>query len=109
VTFALAVTKRFPWRELPLYWVSQVVGAIAGALAIWASFGDRAFDLGAGFGVVDFNHDVTSWGSAMFIEGLGTAILLFTVLGIVDSRSPRRGPASSSAWPLSPSSSPWVR
>jgi len=88
VTFALAVTKRFPWRELPLYWVSQVVGAVAGALAIWASFGDRAFDLGAGFGVVDFNHDVTSWGSAMFVEGLGTAILLFTVLGIVDSRSP---------------------
>jgi glycerol uptake facilitator protein len=88
VTFALAATKRFPWREVPLYWGSQVAGAIAGALAIWASFGDRAFDLGAGFGVVDFNHDVTSWGSAMFIEGLGTAILMFTVLGIVDSRSP---------------------
>jgi glycerol uptake facilitator protein len=88
VTFALAATKRFPWREVPLYWASQVVGGIAGALAIWASFGGRVFDLGAGFGVVDFNHDVTAWGSAMFIEALGTAILMFTVLGIVDSRSP---------------------
>jgi glycerol uptake facilitator protein len=88
VTFALAATKRFPWREVPLYWSSQVVGAIVGALAIWASFGGRAFDLGAGFGVVDFNRDVTAWGSAMFIEALGTAILVFTVLGIVDSRSP---------------------
>src|SRR5688500_782129 len=64
VTFALAATKRFPWRELPQYWGAQVAGAIAGALAIWASFGGRAFDLGAGFGVVDFNNDVTSWGSA---------------------------------------------
>ena len=70
VTFALAATKRFPWRELPQYWAAQVAGAIAGALSIWASFGGRAFDLGAGFGVVDFNNDVTAWGSAMFIEAL---------------------------------------
>ena len=28
------------------------------------------------------------WGSAMFIEALGTGILLFTILGIVDTRSP---------------------
>ncbi|MDX6490733.1 MAG: glycerol uptake facilitator protein [Gaiellaceae bacterium] len=88
VTFALALTKRFPWRELPTYWAAQVAGAIAGAFAIWASFGSRATDLGYGFGVVNFDHSVTSWGSAMFIEALGTAILMFTVLGIVDTRSP---------------------
>ena len=88
VTFALAATKRFPWREVPAYWSAQVVGAILGALAIWASFGSRVFDFGAGFGVVDFNHDVTSWGSAMFVEALATGILMITVLGIVDSRSP---------------------
>jgi glycerol uptake facilitator len=88
VTFALAVTKRFPWREVPLYWGSQVLGGILGALAIWASFGNRALDLGYGFGVVHFDHSVTSWGSAMFIEALGTGILMFTILGIVDTRSP---------------------
>ena len=26
VTFALAVTKRFPWREVPSYWAAQVAG-----------------------------------------------------------------------------------
>src|SRR6201987_3267064 len=88
VTFALAVTKRFPWREVPPYWAAQVAGGVAGALAIWASFGARATHLGYGFGVVNFNHSTTSWGSAMFIEALGTGILLFTVLGIVDKRSP---------------------
>jgi glycerol uptake facilitator protein len=88
VTFALAVTKRFPWRELPLYWGSQVLGGVAGAFAIWATFADRARDLGYGFGVVNFDHSTVSWGSAMFAEAIGTAILMVTVLGIVDSRSP---------------------
>ena len=88
VTFGLAVTKRFPWRQVPLYWGAQVAGGIAGAFAMWASFGTRAVDLGYGFGVVHFNHATTTWGSAMFIEALGTAILLFTILGIVDTRSP---------------------
>jgi glycerol uptake facilitator protein len=37
---------------------------------------------------VHFDHAATAWGSAMFIEALGTAILLFTILGIVDTRSP---------------------
>src|SRR4029077_10655400 len=36
VTFALAVTKRVPWGEVPLYWGSQLAGGIAGALAMWA-------------------------------------------------------------------------
>src|SRR5207302_9571066 len=42
VTFALAATKRFPWRELPVYWVAQVVGAVIGAFAIWGVFGQNA-------------------------------------------------------------------
>src|SRR5712691_10558340 len=44
VTFALAATKRFPWRDVPMYWASQVLGATAGAFAIWATFADRGRD-----------------------------------------------------------------
>jgi glycerol uptake facilitator protein len=88
VTFALAATKRFPWSEVPLYWGAQLAGGVVGAFAMWASFGTRAVDLGYGFGVVHFNGSTTAWGSAMLIEGIGTAILLFTILGIVDTRSP---------------------
>lgn len=86
VTFALAITKRFPWREVPLYWGAQVVGAIVGALGIWAAFGGAGIDLG--LGQVSFNEDTTSWASAMFAEGLGTFILMAAILGIVDARSP---------------------
>ena len=55
---------------------------------MWACFGTRAVDLGYGFGVVHFNGATTTWASAMLIEAIGTAILLFTIMGIVDSRSP---------------------
>jgi glycerol uptake facilitator protein len=88
VTFALAVTKRFPWREVPLYWGSQLLGATLGGFAIWATFAGRGTALGYGFGLTNFDHATVSWGSAMFAEAIGTAILMFTVLGIVDSRSP---------------------
>jgi glycerol uptake facilitator protein len=86
VTFALAVTKRFPWREVPAYWASQVVGASIGALGIWAVFAHSGIDLG--MGQTSFNESSTAWGQAIFAEGIGTFILMFAILGIVDSRSP---------------------
>jgi glycerol uptake facilitator protein len=85
VTFALAASRRFPWKELPVYWLAQVIGAIAGALAIWAAFGHQAVVLGLGqtaFG------DSTSYLAAAFSELVGTGLLLFAILGIVDSKSP---------------------
>src|SRR3954454_19614209 len=70
VTFALAATKRFPWREAPAYWGAQIVGAVIGAFAIWAVFAHNAIDLG--MGQTSFNHATTTWGQAVFSEGIGT-------------------------------------
>jgi glycerol uptake facilitator len=86
VTFALAVTKRFPWKEVPAYWGAQFVGAVLGALGIWAAFAHTGIDLG--MGQTSFNEASTAWGQAIFAEGIGTFILMFAILGIVDSRSP---------------------
>jgi glycerol uptake facilitator protein len=86
VTFALALTKRFPWRELPLYWAAQVLGAVLGALLIWGVFAGQAIDLG--MGQTSFNQDTVTWASAILAEGIGTFMLMFTILGIVDGRSP---------------------
>src|SRR6187455_1596541 len=86
VTFALAATKRFAWREVPAYWSAQVVGAVLGGLGIWALFGHTAIDLG--MGQTSFNEEATTWASAIFAEGIGTFILMYAILGIVDSRSP---------------------
>src|SRR3954465_12666313 len=37
VTFGLAATKRFPWREVPAYWAGPVIGAVLGQIgrAAW--------------------------------------------------------------------------
>jgi glycerol uptake facilitator protein len=86
VTFGLAATKRFPWREVPAYWAGQVIGAVLGALAIWAVFSQSAIDLG--MGQTSFNEATSSWGSAIFAEGIGTFMLMFAIMGIVDKRSP---------------------
>jgi glycerol uptake facilitator protein len=86
VTFALAVTKRFPWREVPAYWGAQFVGAVIGGLAIWVTFAHTGIDLG--MGQTSFNEAGTNWSQAIFAEGIGTFMLMFAILGIVDSRSP---------------------
>ncbi len=86
ITFAFAVTKRFPWRDVPFYLVAQVVGAILGSAAVWAVFGQRAIDLG--LGQASFNIATTSYPAAAFGELVGTFLLILGVLGIVDTKAP---------------------
>src|SRR5256712_3943441 len=88
VTFALAVTRRFPWKEVPAYWASQCVGAVIGAFAIWGVFGANAVTFG--MGQTHFAADATSnyYLQAALAEALGTGLLLFAILRIVDSKPP---------------------
>src|SRR4030081_1333718 len=88
VTFALAITKRFPWRELPIYWAAQFIGAVIGAFAIWGVFGANAVTFG--MGQTHFAADASSnyYLQAALAEALGTGLLILAILGIVDSRSP---------------------
>src|SRR5438876_11033086 len=90
VTFALAATKRFPWKEVPVYWASQYVGAIIGAFAIWGVFGANAVTFG--MGQTHFAADASSnyYLQAALAEALGTGLLIFAILGIVDGRSPQQ-------------------
>jgi glycerol uptake facilitator protein len=59
---------------------------VLGGLGIWAIFGHTG--IVNGMGMTHFDQHATAWGSAIFAEGIGTAILMFAILGIVDSRSP---------------------
>src|SRR3954449_10081743 len=44
VTFSLALTKRCPWKDVPMYLSAQFIGAVAGAFGIWALFASGAID-----------------------------------------------------------------
>ena len=86
VTLALAATGKFPWKNVPAYVIAQVIGASLGALAIVATLGGQAKDLG--LGVASFNPDTVTYGRAIFAEAIGTFLLVFTVFGVIDRRAP---------------------
>jgi glycerol uptake facilitator protein len=88
VTFALAVTKRMPWKEVPVYWISQYIGAVIGAFAIWGVFGGNAVTFGMGQTHFAADASTSYFMQAALAEALGTGLLIFAILGIVDSRSP---------------------
>ena len=86
VTVGLLVTRRIELRLLPAYLIGQVVGAVAGGLAIWAIASGAA----GGFDPTPANFAVNGWGAlspggfgfgAMALtEILMTALLVFVVL-----------------------------
>lgn len=83
VTVALAVTGKFPWRDVPGYIAAQVLGAAAGALAIIAVLGQKASDLGLG---VAAYGDIPVW-QAFSAEFIGTFLLVFTVFGVIHRKA----------------------
>lgn len=86
VTFALAVTRRFPWVEVIPYIVAQLVGGAVGGLLIVAAFGSKAIDLGGGATALGSG---VSYFEGIVAEALGTFLLMFAVMATaVDSRMP---------------------
>ncbi|HET6502451.1 MAG TPA: MIP/aquaporin family protein [Amycolatopsis sp.] len=87
VTVALAVVRRFPWIEVVPYLVAQAAGAVAGALLVNVMFGKVAVTLNVSGGTV-VAPGYTYW-QGVLAEGLGTALLLFTIMALaIDRRAP---------------------
>lgn len=85
VTLGLAVTGRFDWSNVPWYLIGQVVGCILGALCILIVYGQPGAHL-AGLGAPALAPRINLF-QGLVIEGLGTAILMLTIMGsAVDTR-----------------------
>lgn len=92
VTFAMCLTGRLPWKEFPLYIVSQFVGAILAAAALWLLFGDSCLAAGASVdwasiwaerypnGVGEASVLVSS-----LAEGFGVFCLVFVIFSMTES------------------------
>lgn len=80
VTVAFALTRHFPWREVPFYVGGQMVGAILGALTLRLVIGDVA-NLGV-------TLPAGSVGQSFGLEVLLTASLMFVIISVAtDTRA----------------------
>jgi glycerol uptake facilitator protein len=84
VTLGLAVSGKFPWRQVPAYVAAQAGGAVLGAVAILGVLGKKASDVG--LGVATYGPTI-SWTQAFTAEFVGTFILVFTVFGVIHRKA----------------------
>lgn len=92
VTFALAVARRFKWSELPLYWIVQILGGIAGAFVVAGIYGQSGASAGGTdilFGATVVSPDVTQW-QAILAEAFIAFVLMTAIMAVaVDHRAPK--------------------
>lgn len=94
VTVGLATAKRFDWRDVPAYAITQVVAAIVAASALWViAHGVSGFDsTESGFaanGYGDLSPGGYAWWAVLVAEVLLTAFFLYVILGTTDTRAPK--------------------
>ena len=80
VSFAFAVSRHFPWPRVALYWVAQLVGALAAALVLRESLGNIAH--------VGATLPSGSNGQAFLWEAVLTFFLMFVIMAVAtDTRA----------------------
>jgi glycerol uptake facilitator protein len=96
VTIALAAFRDFEWRKVLPYSLAQVAGAFVAALIVRAGYAEAIatidprhtvatqgiFSTLPGNGAMDVSH-----GAALLDQIIGTAILLFLILAVTDTRN----------------------
>ena len=96
VTVGLSVARRFPWKDVPAYIVTQVVAGACAAGILWVVAShqtgfDRAAVRANGFAANGYGaHSPGKYTllAAMLIEIVLTAFFLYVILGATDGRAP---------------------
>ncbi len=90
VTLAFLATKRIEPMMAALYVIAQIIGAVAAAYALKATFPDAVFTATRGGGQ-SIALDTTG-AQAFLLEGIATFFLVFVIYGtVVDLRAPKIG------------------
>ena len=92
VTIGVAVARRFPWRDVPAYVVSQVVGGLLAGMALWGiARGVSGFDATghlAANGYGDHSPGGYTLVAVLCAEAILTAFFVYVILGATDDRAP---------------------
>ncbi|KAJ3512681.1 hypothetical protein NLJ89_g3385 [Agrocybe chaxingu] len=96
ITLALATQRGFPWKKVPVYIFSQVMGGLVGAALVYAQY-FHAIDIFEGgrhqrtqqtAGLfATYALDYMTAVSCFFAEFLGTAILAFMIMAATDKNN----------------------
>ena len=85
VTIGLAAIGAFDWALVPGYIVAQMIGAFLGAVLVYITYKqhfDATEDAGAKLAVFSTGPEIRNTGWNLVTEIVGTAMLLFGILGI---------------------------
>lgn len=93
VAVAVAVARRFPWRDVPAYVITQVVVSVVAASVLYVvASGAPGFNAKAsGFAANGFGaHSPGKYclGACLVAEVVLTAFFLYVILGATDGRAP---------------------
>ena len=92
ITIGVAVAKRFEWKDVPAYVITQVVAGLVAGLALWGiAKGQPGFKTTGNMAANGYGaHSPGKYSlAAVFIaEVLLTAIFVFVILGATDTRAP---------------------
>lgn len=94
ITLGLAMGRRFDWKEVVPYVVTQVVAAVVAAFGLWViAHGRPGFDSTAsGFaanGYGDRSPGEYAWWAVFLAELVLTAFFLYVIYGVTDTRAPK--------------------
>jgi glycerol uptake facilitator protein len=93
VTFALALSRRFDWRDVLPYWVAQCLGGIVGALVVVGIYGDAAVSTGGQdilIGATMVARPEIETFQAILAEAAITFLLMTAIMAIaIDPRAPK--------------------
>ena len=83
VSISLAFAGKFPWNDVPIYVLAQMLGAMIGSSAVWLFYRDHfkaTDDSESKKAVFCTAPAIRNLPSNLFSEALGTFVLLFTIL-----------------------------
>jgi glycerol uptake facilitator protein len=85
VTIGLALTGLFPWAKVPMFILSQMVGASLGAFLVWLFYRhhfNKTEDPATQLGCFSTGPAIRKTGSNLISEIIGTFVLIFVLLYI---------------------------
>jgi glycerol uptake facilitator protein len=88
VSIGLAVTGIFPWKDVPLYILAQMCGAMIGSGTVWLFYKEHfkaTDDAAAKKAIFCTAPAIRNMRSNLFSEAVGTFVLIFSVLYFKDA------------------------